>query len=204
MASWDYAFLFPSSGQRLDPASAIGVFSEYDLEFDQTIRPLVAIDEDGHHEGGEEIELTGSILDELRKRLFKGEQFQTECRNTELFFTCIFDTGYSNPHVVLAWSRRLLRGLGELSQQAYWKMLRDFAKRCKATYVIIVNDPPDFFEDRFLEIDGQRFLEKVMPSGNEYDIHSVWIDANSSDRLPEGIDEALRSAVGDGFLEYSV
>ena len=97
-----------------------------------------------------------------------------------------------------------VRLLAESSQQAYRKMLRNFAKRCKATYVIIVTEPHDFFEDHFLEIDGQRFLESVTPSGKKYDIQSVWIDMDSSDKLPEGINETPRSAVGSGFMEFSV
>jgi len=204
MASWDYAFLFPGPGQRLDPANAINVFAENGLEFDSAIHPAVVIDEAGHLEYGDETELRGNVNDELRERLAEGEQFLIECRNEDLFFACCFATRYSNPYVEVAWSRRLFRGLEEQKQRAYRKMLKDFAKQCSATYVIIVNDPPDFFEDRFVEIDGQRFLEKVMPSGKKYDILALWVDEESSEEVPEGVTEASRCAASNGYVEYSV
>jgi hypothetical protein len=204
MASWHYAFLFPGADQQLSPANAITVLAENGLEFDSAIRPAVLIDEAGHIEYGDETELIGAVNEALRRRLAEGEQFLVECRNEDLFFSCCFATQYSNPYVMLGWSRRLFGGLSERKRQAYRKMLKDFAKRCMATYVIIVDDPPDLFEDRFLEIDGQRVLEKTMPSGRIYDILALWIDEESSVALPEGVSDATPSAIGNGYQEYSV
>lgn len=204
MASWHYAFLFSSPNAELEPAGAIRALANFGLEFDEFVRPAIEIDELGHLEHGEESRLNGSIPAALEKRLSEQEQFMVECRNNELLFSCSFATRYSNPYIMLGWSKRLFRDLNESRQREYWDMLRKCAKGCKAAHVIIVDDPPDFFEDRFLEIDGQRFLENEMPSGNKYDIHAVWTDLELCDKVPEGIDESSRREIPDGFLEYSV
>lgn len=204
MASWHYAFLFPSANSRLSPAGTVDVLSDFGLEFDESVRLAVEIDELGHLEHGEETPLGELVLANLKQRLCEDEQFMIECRNNELFFSCSFATQYSNPYVMLGWSKRLFHELSLSRQKEYWDMLRQCAKQCRAAYVVIVDDPPDFFEDRFLEIDGQRFLENQMPSGNEYDIRAVWTDGELCDKVPEGIDESSGREIPDGFLEYSV
>ena len=83
-------------------------------------------------------------------------------------------------------------------------MLRQCAKQSRAAHIVIVDDPPDFFEDRFLEIDGKRFLENQMPSGNKYDIHAIWTNIELCDEIPEGVDELSRRVMPDGFVEYLV
>ena len=101
MASWYYAFLFPSSGKTLNPETGIDVFSENGLKFDGAIRSAVVIDEAGHLEYDEETQLKDNIEWELHGLLSESEQFQIECRNQELFFSCCFATRYSNPHIML-------------------------------------------------------------------------------------------------------
>jgi len=204
MASWHYAFLFPGTNYDLDPAGAIDVLADFGLEFDESIRPAIEIDEFGHLEHGDELQLDGSILNGLKQRLTKHEQFMVECRNDELFLSCSFATRYSNPYMILGWSKRLFRDLNESRQNEYWDMVGRCAKQCKAAHVVIVDDPPDFFEDRFLEIDGRRFLETEMPSGNKYDIHAIWTDLALCDQIPEGIDESSRHEIPSGFIECSV
>jgi hypothetical protein len=83
-------------------------------------------------------------------------------------------------------------------------MLRQIAKACNAAFVIIVNDPPDYFEDRFLDINGQRYLENQLPDGYKYEILSVWIDGDSMDPWPVGIREDIPPKPADGFFEYMV
>lgn len=204
MASWHYAFLFPPASSRLNPAAAVDVLSDFGLEFDTSFRAAVEIDELGHLEHGEETPLGKSTVVNLKQRLCDDEQLIIECRNAELFFSCSFATQYSNPYVMLGWSKRLFQQLSLSRQKDYWDMLRQCAKQCRAAYVVIVDDPPDFFEDRFLEIDGQRFLENRLPSGNKYDIHAIWTDIELCGKVPEGVDESSRREIPDGFAEYSV
>jgi hypothetical protein len=203
MASWHYAFLFPGANSRLNPAGAVDVLSDFGLEFDESARAGIEIDEQGHLEYGEETPLGNSELEELKQRLSADEPLMIECRNSELFFSCSFATRYANPYVMLGWSKRLFRELRQTRQEEYWKMLRQCAKRCHAAHVLIVDDPPDFFEDRFLEIDGQRFLESQMQSGKQYDIHAIWTNVELCDKVPEGVDESSRRVIPDGFVEYT-
>lgn len=204
MATWRYAFMFPGSGSRLLPANLIRTFADAGFKFDRTIFRAVAIDEDGHLEFAGELELSEHPVEELVRRLNSGEQFLVECRNRDSFFSIASATQYSNPHIMIGWSRRLFETLNEDLQQRYWQLLRQVAKGCQAAYVIIVDDPPDYFEDRFLEVCGQRFLEKQTPSGRKYDIRSIWIDANCLDPRPEGVSDLTNKNEADGYLEFAV
>ncbi len=204
MASWHYAFLFPSADGGLNSAATVDVLSDFGFEFDKSARGAVEIDELGHLEYGEETPLGPIAMFELKRRLTDQEQLMIECRNSELFFSCSFATRYVNPYMMFGWSKRLFRELPRSRQDEYWEMLRQCAKQGRAAYIVIVDDPPDFFEDRFLEIDGQRFLENQMPSGNKYDIHAIWMNIELSDRIPEGVDVSSRRVMPNGFVEYSV
>lgn len=200
MASWHYAFFFPGTGKTLEPASGIEVFERSGLEIDTAIRPAVEIDDEGHLEYGDQVKV-GSVS-EIRTRLRDAEQLAFECRNHELLFSCNFATEYSNPYVMIGWSRRLFISLPSNKQESYWHMLRQFAQQINATHAIVVTDPPDYFEDRFLEIDGQRCLDRFMPSGREYEISSVWRSVESSEAVPEGLEGFDMQVERDGFRVY--
>lgn len=203
MSSWHYAFLFPGSDQELAPANAIHAFVDDGLEFEKRIRLAVIIDEVGHLDYGQKVELGEDNIHEIQRRLSEGDQFLIECRNRELFFSCVFATHYANPFIAFGWSSRLFVDLSISRKEKYFKLLRRFAKLSNAGYVLLVNDPPDFFEDRFIDIDGQRYLEVETPSGNRYDIYCLWVDEKMT-RIPEGVNEILFRRVVDGFLEYSM
>ncbi|MBE7461973.1 MAG: hypothetical protein HS116_00650 [Planctomycetes bacterium] len=187
MASWHYAFFFPGPRLALKPAGAVSVLADFGLEFDDLIRPANPIDELGHLEHGEEVRVAQPIKADLIKRLSKHEQFLVECRNSELFFVCGFATGYSNPYMEFGWSKRLFHELNESRKRKYWNMIKKCASYCNAAHVIVVDDPPDYFEDRFPEIGGRRILESEMPNGNKCNISVVWTDMELSE-LPVCID----------------
>jgi hypothetical protein len=173
------------------------------FSFDCYANHAVVADDDGHLEFVERVELVGGA-DELRKRLRAGEQILVECRNVDIFFACCFAFKYSNPFMSFGWPSRSFYELEQSAQDEYWTMLRRVARACNSAFVIIVNEPPDYFEDRFLEIDGQRVIEKKMPNGFEYDILSVWVDDESLDPLPIGIDESVVPGFTGDFFQYSV
>jgi hypothetical protein len=205
MSSWQYAFMFPESGKSLRVAEVIRVFSESGFEFDRAIYPAFAIDDDGHLEHGDAVQMTGKHVEKLEIRLRNNEQFLVECRNQDLFFAISFAGKYqTNPHMMIGWSRTIFGALGKDSQEKYLQLIRNVANACNATNIIVVNDPPDYFEDRFLAINGRRFLDRQMPSGNKYDIQAVWISIRSSDKRPEGVKEKPISNVGEGFQEYTI
>jgi hypothetical protein len=203
MGSWQYAYIFPGVGQTLAPECAVDVILASGLIFDDRVFPSVVLDDEGHLGESDEVGLKRGA-DEIRGRLGKGEQFLVGFRNQEIFFACVFACRYSNPHIVFGWPKKSFYELPAASQNKYWGMLRNLAKACKATFVIIINDPADFFEDRFLDVDGQRYLEKQLPDGSTDSIVSLWIDGDSMDPWPVGIREDIPPKPADGFFEYMV
>lgn len=205
MASWHYAFLFPGSGQQLLPSNGISDLNRFGLEFDATIRLLVQIDEQGHMlDVGDVVGLTPPITDDLARRLENGSQFSVQCRNGALFISCTFATQTSNPFISLGWSRRLFGVLERSTQLAYWEMIRDFAKKISAAYVVIVDDACDNFEDRFVDVSGIRVLDTGVTHSYGHGIHAVWVDESLSARPPDGVSLDGSVDVGRGFRKYVV
>src|SRR5262245_8034121 len=93
MSSWQYAILFPGSSKCLAPSRAVDILCRLGLEFDNEIRQLIAIDQQGHMlDAGEEIRLFPPVVFDLRRRLEKNEQLSIECRNSDIFLSCTFAT----------------------------------------------------------------------------------------------------------------
>lgn len=202
MASWQYAFLFPGTESSLDPRGAIDVLATFGLEFDHFVHPAFRIDDVGHLEFGEKSHLVGPTLKAIKQRLVHHEQFLVECRNDELFLSCSFATQYSNPFIMLSWSNRLFRRISEARQSQYWDMLGRCANHCRAAYVLFINDPADFFEDKFVEIDGRRFLDRETRFGMN-DVLAIWVDRTLCDKLPEGIDLSTGVELPNGFSQWA-
>lgn len=202
MASWHYAFFFPAAGQHLQPAEAIDVLSRRGLESDETISLSVVVDDAGHLlEVGDEVFLEKPAHEDLRHRLENDEQFVAEFRNSEIIFTCGFATRSFNPHIYFGWPRKIFANLPESVQQEYWEMFRDFAKASGSAFVILVDDASDF-EDRFLEIDGRRFLDAEVSHEYGHGIRAVWVDVSIGAEPPEGVSNTAVTNIGDGFREY--
>ncbi len=184
--------------------TSIRNFSRAGFEFDQTIYLASIIDDEGHLEYLNDLELGKEKITELIQRLENDQQFLVKCYNKHLFFSIAFATKYFNPYIMIGWSKQMFRSLGEELKRKYWNLLREVARDCNATYVIIVDDPPGYFEDNFLEIDGYRLLDKKLPSGREYDIKSLWIASEKLDKLPQNASTCSLSSVGEGFHEYFI
>lgn len=83
-------------------------------------------------------------------------------------------------------------------------MIRDFAKLSNAAYVVIVDDAPDNFEDRFVEVNGIRFLDTDVSHSYGHGIQSVWVDGTRSASTPEGIAPADSVDIGRDFRKYRI
>jgi hypothetical protein len=205
MASWQYAFLFPDSQTRLRPAGAVGHLARLGLEFDSTIRLCVSIDEAGHLlDVGEEVSLTLPVLRDLIHYLEEGVSLSIQARSKEIAISCQFFTQSSNPHISLGWSRRLFETLTVKSQEAFWMTVRAFARDCGAAYVIIIDDAPDQFEDRFIPIGDKRLLDMEVSHRYGLGVRQVWIKTSSVPTPPEGPSYERFEEIGDGFRRYYV
>lgn len=210
MASWHYAFFFPSSVNALESEQLVDVLEEHSFELDQTARKLISIDDDGHFgEFGEEVPLGQSAFDELRRLLRDNVPLFIECRhapaaaNVVITLAVSFETQAANPHIYCGWPRNLFARLPDEITQDYWTIIREFAKACRAAYVVLVDDARDDFEDRFLEIDERRVLDTEVLHSYGHGIQAVWVDPSALGTRPEGVQEKLSREFSDGFLEYS-
>lgn len=205
MASWHYAFLFPGAGDKLSPAAAIDALATRGLRFADMIRLCVPIDQEGHLlDVGDEVPLREPFCDDVKLRLVNQQAFSVQLRNSELIISCFFAINSSNPHVFFGWPRRIFDELDSNSQNQYWSMIRSFAALSKAWYVVLVDDAPDDFEDRFIEIDGIRYLDTSVLHSYGHGIQEVWVNEVWGASLPEGACLTGRYSVGDGFYSYNV
>lgn len=173
------------------------------LEFDNEFFPLELF-EDGHLEiGGQEVKIEENINKELFKRLSKDEQIQVTCRNKELFFVCTFASAASNPHIFIGWSARLFSMLSREAVEDYRNMLRSISIAVNASYVVFVEEPPDYFEDHFVDVDGNRYLDIFLPSGGKHSVLELW--SREADKIyPEGIELIPHKTFNDGFHAFNV
>lgn len=193
MGSWQFAYFFPGGASPLAPANAIDVLKEQGFQFEDGLWPLVPVDDEGHLEPRGRVRLV-SPYDDLRDRLAALEQFDIECRSRDLFLSCSFATRYANPFISFAWPWWRYRDYPAWIRDRHWALLRRLAKACDATFGIIVEEPPGYFEDKFLELEGRRFLEMTGAHGMEYRIDELWIDERALDPMPELVGATHRLA----------
>ncbi len=202
MSSWHYSYLFPETAKQLSPERAIQVLQQQGLVFDNEIIPL-SIHDDGHvDESGLPMKIDKSVKQNLIQRLTLCEQLQVICRNKELYFSCSFCTQVNNPYICFCWSKKLFSYFDAKKRDEYLKMIRKAAKVTCACYIIFVVDPPDYFEDRFLDIDGIRYIDIFKPDGTTYEIEQIWVDNDV--KLPFGVELNSLGPIGDGFFAYSI
>ena len=179
MSSFHYAFIFPGIQCSLVQSRAISILTET-FVFDDVGRKAVEVDDHGH------LEYVGATIsiysvDECLNLLNNDCQFLVECRNRSLFFICSFAPRYKNPHMVLAWPVRIFGALDDNEKASYITLLRRIARECGGRYVVLVNDPPDYFEDSLEVHEDHAVLHSEMPNGNAYDILAVWIAKEAGD-----------------------
>lgn len=203
MSSWRYAFFFPNNDTTLKPERGISDLYRFGFKFDNKMRKYISVGEEGFLvDAGEQVEINGPIEIELQERLLKGEQFSIECRNSELFVSCHFTAMSHNPCVYLGWIKNLFIALGNVRQTEFRRMLIEFASHIFASYVIIVDDASDNFEDRFLIIDGKRMLDTSVNHKYGHGIQEVWVDVANATEPPEGVSVEQSTIVGAGFVSY--
>ncbi len=195
MSSWKYAYLFPPAGQRLQPARALGVLRDYSFDPNRRIRQLVRVDNYGHlGEFGDELLLTKPFINDLLCRVEHDEQLFVEWQrldeetNVLLTFTSSLATRSPNPHICFAWPRDAFNRVSSCIHDECLAMLQAFSKACAAAYVIVGVDLPDDFEDRFVEIDGHRYLDSDVSHRYGHGIEWVWVDQSLEVSVPEGVE----------------
>ena len=205
MSSWQYAFLFPQSPNPLCPRNATRHLTDFGAEFDGSIRINAPIDDEGHlFNVGEEIDLREPFERELKNHLENGKSFSIQLRSTDIVLSVEFILESRNPRISIGWSRHLFDKLLHTIQSDFWKAIRSFAKECNAAYVVIVDDAPDHFEDRFLEIEGRRMIDLDVNHGYGLGLREVWLQLSAMVTLPEGASYVGSEDIGEGFQRHFV
>ncbi len=203
MSTLRYAYLFSGAKTPLDLSNVIQNLDIRGLEFDDELFELEVFP-DGHLEAvGQGIKISKPVKRDLIRRVSQNQQIQATCRNKELFVVCGFATAAANPHIFFGWPARLFSLLDHEAVEEYRSMIQRVASSVKASYVIFVEDPPDYFEDHFLDVDGIRYLDVFLPSGGRHSIIEVWTQEVDS-IIVEGIKLEPFMTLENGFHAFSV
>jgi hypothetical protein len=205
MSSWQYAFLFPSSKEILRPSRALYQFNCNGFEFDRKIRLCVQLDVAGHLlDVGDEINLGDPVVKNLIDYLEKGVPFSIQVTNKHIQISCHFNINCKNPHISFGWSRRLFGMMPIDQQKVFWIALRSFARDCNAAFVFIIDDAPDDFEDRFIEVDNDYFIDMEVNHRYGLGLRQVWIRTSFVQKPPLGPTYNSSDDIGDDFKLYFV
>lgn len=205
MSSWSYVFLFPQSQSSLVPGLAVNCFTRGGFDLDDTIRLALPVDAEGHLlDVGSEVRLEKPFNDSVARHLDAAQSFSLQARNRDIALSVQLFLKCPNPHISVGWSRNLFDRMGVQSRAHLWATLRVFAKECQAAYVLVVDDAPDHFEDRFVENDGERVLDLTTTHPYGHRVREIWIRPSTSARLPLGVPYGQSADIGDGYIRYEI
>lgn len=204
MSLQNYALLFPGKGIALDSFEAMKVLASngFELISDSYFVPRTL--DDGSWLYGDQVKFKENSMEDLITLLKDNIQLSVTVSNEELTFTCVSQSRYHNPFLLLGWSKKIFDRLSLPRQHHYKKMIREYSKKAKAAYVFITGDGIDELEDKFLEIDGQRILENKNSNGNHFPIRSLWIDIDITSTIPLGAKFVNRGYLDHNFKEYAI
>lgn len=202
MSIWTYAYLFSAPNKKLFAENALESFLTLEMDLDSEYIEL-HVDTEGHCIEGELQSIVGISPERKFKELLRQEAaLQATFRNSEIFISCKFATCGSNPYIDFSWSKKLFSSLSEVSKSKYFQAIKNASKKSGATYVIFIEDVPDYFEDRFIFVDGVPYIDLYLPSGRFHPIEMIWVDRNKGGMLPDGADFDEGHEIGEGFFEY--
>lgn len=205
MSSWEYVFLFPQLPNQLRPAKAVPRLAEFGAEFDGSIRMCIPIDDKGHLlDVGNKIDLNIPFDKDIVRFLEDGKSFSVQLRSEYQFFSVGFIMETQNPHISIGWPSRLFEEAPTTAKTEFWNAIRLFAKDCGADYVLIIDDAPDQFEDRFVDINGKRIIDLQVNHRFGLALKEIWLQSKGFSTLPEGALYGEPEYIGDGFNRYIV
>lgn len=204
MSSWQYAFLFPPKRNKLRPELGIDALITLGFIFDDKIRLCLPIDDNDHWlDIGEQIPITS--LTDLRHYFEQPKSISIQARSPDITVACHFLLESQNPNISFGWPRGLFAEMSSLSQRLFWDAIRGFSRGCGAAYVIIIDDAPDEFEDRFVQVDDERMLDMHVNHDYGLGVREIWLQSSFNVALPEGpAYEEKPLMIGDGFKCFKV
>ena len=205
MSRWQYALMFPQTPGTLRPAQAVRDLCWTGAEVDGVIRTCIDIDGQGHLlDVGEEISLNRPFDRDLSNRLERGDSFSVAIRTQELLVSVEFRLGKRNPHISFGWSLNLYESASLCAKELLWGGLLGFADDSEVAYVVLVDDAPVHFEDRFIDIDGRRHVDLAGADREGFVIREVWVHSNRNAALPVGLSYSEAVDIGRQYIRHTV
>lgn len=172
MANWTCVTLFSNSGSELDLASAARTLEDSGLVLETGVRcwrhgrlvdSPITLTRNGF----------SSIATELAKAAEDCTGVELEFRGDEFLGSISLERDGETTVAIAAHSRMLSRQSPE-SQDFYWNTVQRAARAANAAYCLVTVDTLDGLEEKFIDIDGERWLAVSDDRWFDYLIE-IWI-----------------------------
>ena len=159
------------------------------------------VNEEGHCERGRRINL--SYPREVKDWLEQGRGLWIVLADKHIFGSCQLATPAANPHISLGCSSKRFVSLTTKQREEYCRALHRGCKDAHGAYAVFQVEVPDYFEDRFVFVDGVPYIDQLLPSGRVQPIDKVWVDLDRGGVLIRGVDfYEPGTPIGGGFVQY--
>jgi len=169
-----YAYVFLSTPAE-KAGSAVRIFASGGFALGSAASE-VRVDDEGHCEASDwKHVLEPSDWTRLAQLLDQDVDLQLELRDEVFFFALMFARHARTPHVLLGWSDKLFDEMIPTRRARFLQLLEEFAESLSGI-VILVREPPGYFED-YVEV-GQdsALVEAVDTLGRPIDVWQIWTD----------------------------
>lgn len=170
-------------------------FESAGLTFDGCAFAPEIVDEIGHVEFIHELRSVKSFS-EIKARLAGNEQLQIEVRDSRIFLVVSFAHAYTK----VSFSRSLFDSQPSSVRRDYWYAILRGARLMGVQSIVVVDDPPGYFEDFVLVMDDQMHIESS-EIADQLELDSVWISEASNLAFAES--SFRSSGTVEGFRRYS-
>ncbi len=215
------AYFFPSQNQSLEGSGLLKTMQKHQIDWGPDISKLTLIEEEDLDEDNQikKIEYLMSFADDF----ILPDNFMETVRNfiennTNFYMSYITNRDYYldgnlgfegyppkdkwNSHFWLSWEAYAHRKNNHKNK--FFIFLKELAKACNASYVLLAEERSDPFSDIFLENEeGIRTINTKMLNRPWPDtIFEIWVDYSNGGRLPVGMPLIESEKCSDGFVRY--
>lgn len=202
MGSWLYAFLMPKENGEFEVSlEALARFETVGLELDVDVQRIL-VDDEGHCEPrGSQFALSGRPMEAAYDLLSKGLDLLLTWRNSDVYMSVTFARKALKPHIMIGWSTKIFKNLSEGKRKQYLNLIASFAKETRSSTVVIVSDPPGYFEERIINVDDTVLLALKSREGRTAFVHEIWVEG-----VEAALDFGLLDEIGSihGFIRNRI
>jgi hypothetical protein len=203
-------YFFPKDGETLKADKTIDILKSSKIEFEPGYTLLEPSEDANNHlvdESGKIYKAEGvSVIEGFRNLLQRNNDIE--------IISDIMSIRYAvndpNPNISIGWSRKWFHFLDEQTKRIYLETILEFANVSGASYVLFLEDLfdkyDDRFEDRFISINGGRFLDDSpkRQSGWDFMIDEIWIKEKAKLNIKSNRKLIPVAYIGAGFTSYKL